>query len=213
MRRAFAEVDKDGSGSLDRKELKTLLRHLSIEVTAAQLEEAIDMIDDDDEGLIEIDEFLAKFSTIIQSFNPTVEAAERALDALPLKLVRAGPSADHDGCTEARFARTDGITDEVHSATYNPLGRLVLHVVEREAGALEAGTPLAAQLSNDGDEFFVLVHYGDGDGAAGRHSGSLVVYVRRGDCCRLRPRAAASCCYHRCRSYCSCCSYYCRCYY
>jgi hypothetical protein len=52
--RLFAEYDTDGSGSLDRMELHSLLTHVGLKMDLAVFEQAVDMFDIDGSGTLEV---------------------------------------------------------------------------------------------------------------------------------------------------------------
>jgi Ca2+-binding EF-hand superfamily protein len=60
----FCEADADGSGGLDRDEVKTLARQLGYPLSAVELDEAMAEMDTDGGGTVEFDEFLAWFRRI-----------------------------------------------------------------------------------------------------------------------------------------------------
>ena len=57
VRHAFNKYDSDGSGNIDRSEFAALLRHIGVNFTAAQFENAVTQLDPNDDG-IDFDEFI-----------------------------------------------------------------------------------------------------------------------------------------------------------
>lgn len=59
LRDAFAVFDSDGSGSIDRKELKRLMKKLGQALTEAELDAMMDEVDTNGDGEISFEEFKA----------------------------------------------------------------------------------------------------------------------------------------------------------
>jgi calmodulin len=59
LRDAFAVFDTDGSGSIDRKELKRLMKKLGQALTEAEVDAMMDEVDSNGDGEISYDEFKA----------------------------------------------------------------------------------------------------------------------------------------------------------
>jgi calmodulin len=59
LRDAFAVFDTDGSGSIDRKELKRLMKKLGQALTEAELDAMMDEVDTNGDGEISFEEFKA----------------------------------------------------------------------------------------------------------------------------------------------------------
>lgn len=57
VRHAFNKYDSDGSGNIDRSEFAALLRHIGVNFTATQFENAVTQLDPNDDG-IDFDEFI-----------------------------------------------------------------------------------------------------------------------------------------------------------
>ena len=57
LRDAFAVFDKDGSGSISRNELKTLMKNLGQSLSDAELDAMMDEVDTDGNGEIDFQEF------------------------------------------------------------------------------------------------------------------------------------------------------------
>lgn len=57
-RRTFAQFDKDNSGTIDIKELRTLLTSLHVNVSDEELQILMDSVDEDRSGEIDFDEFV-----------------------------------------------------------------------------------------------------------------------------------------------------------
>lgn len=62
LRRLFKEYDSDQSNYLSKEELRAALIKLTIELSEMQLDELISEIDLDNNGVIDIDEFIAFLS-------------------------------------------------------------------------------------------------------------------------------------------------------
>ena len=60
----FCEADADGSGGLDRDEVKTLARQLGYPLSAVELDEAMAEMDTDGGGSVEFDEFLRRMRPV-----------------------------------------------------------------------------------------------------------------------------------------------------
>eukprot|EP00941_MAST-03F_sp_MAST-3F-sp1_P002536 g2536.t1 len=58
-RKLFAEIDADGSGKLDRKEVKVLVERMGDPVTSKELDVAFNEMDPNNDGIIDVDEFIA----------------------------------------------------------------------------------------------------------------------------------------------------------
>lgn len=63
VRAAFGSFDGDANGKIDLIEFRELLVKLGVNVEAAQGEALFDVIDSDETGLIDFDEFHAWWST------------------------------------------------------------------------------------------------------------------------------------------------------
>ena len=61
-RDAFRLIDKDGSKTLDHAEFREALHRLDIELTEAQVDEVLTVVDTDGDGVIEFDEFVSRES-------------------------------------------------------------------------------------------------------------------------------------------------------
>eukprot|EP01043_Picozoa_sp_COSAG02_P063009 COSAG02_NODE_8825_length_2430_cov_6.219059_2_plen_138_part_00 len=75
----FCEADADGSGGLDRDEVKTLARQLGYPLSAVELDEAMAEMDTDGGGSVEFDEFLAWFRRIQDAGGKTSWAKQLAV--------------------------------------------------------------------------------------------------------------------------------------
>ena len=62
MRRAFAHFDKDGSGTIDKAELSKVFEELGDKLPPEQIERMMALLDQDDSGCINYEEFFAAFS-------------------------------------------------------------------------------------------------------------------------------------------------------
>merc|ERR1739841_56099 len=70
----FAEVDKDGSGEIDKAELKvamaTVAREASIEAPSdEQVDEVLKALDTDRNGLISVDEFKVLIKEVLKALS------------------------------------------------------------------------------------------------------------------------------------------------
>ena len=72
----FAEIDKDGSGTIDTSELQNLLSKLGKYLTPAELKLAVEKIDTDGSGVIEYDEFVAWYDAGGAEINFTANTEE-----------------------------------------------------------------------------------------------------------------------------------------
>jgi hypothetical protein len=94
----FAEYDTDGSGSLDRVELHSLLSHVGLKMDLAVFDQAVDMFDIDGSGTLEVSRLscLALIVSQLDEFlgflkSQREEAASRIRDILEFPvMVRAG---------------------------------------------------------------------------------------------------------------------------
>ncbi len=62
IREIFNHFDKDGSGTIDARELLALLRALGMDPSADDLAMAAEALDSDHDGRIDFDEFFAWWS-------------------------------------------------------------------------------------------------------------------------------------------------------
>lgn len=60
MRRCFREFDKDGSGSIDRTELKNVMREYNSDMSEGEIDRLLQIVDKDGSGLISYEEFIAQ---------------------------------------------------------------------------------------------------------------------------------------------------------
>ncbi len=63
LREAFAVFDSDGSGAIDRKELKRLMKKLGQALTEGELDAMMDEVDTNGDGQISFEEFKALMTT------------------------------------------------------------------------------------------------------------------------------------------------------
>ena len=68
LKDAFAVFDTDGSGSIDRKELKRLMKKLGQALTEAEVDAMMDEVDSNGDGEISYDEFKEMMVRIVQKF-------------------------------------------------------------------------------------------------------------------------------------------------
>ena len=54
----FEKFDKDGNGFLDRNEAKALLKRKNPQMTDQEIDQAIDMVDFNDDGQLSFKEFM-----------------------------------------------------------------------------------------------------------------------------------------------------------
>ena len=81
LRDAFAVFDTDGSGSIDRKELKRLMKKLGQALTEAELDAMMDEVDTNGDGEISFEEFKsmmvsARYSTGVEK-NSLIEKSNQ----------------------------------------------------------------------------------------------------------------------------------------
>jgi len=60
MSRCFREFDKDGSGSIDRSELKNAMREYNSEMSEGEIDRLLQIVDKDVSGSINYEEFIAQ---------------------------------------------------------------------------------------------------------------------------------------------------------
>jgi len=60
MRKCFRGFDVDGSGSIDRNELKNAMREYNSDMTDAEIDRLIQIVDKDGSGCINYEEFIAQ---------------------------------------------------------------------------------------------------------------------------------------------------------
>jgi Ca2+-binding EF-hand superfamily protein len=70
LRDAFAVFDTDGSGSIDRKELKRLMKKLGQALSEAELDAMMDEVDTNGDGEISFEEFKAM---MVSSFDASID--------------------------------------------------------------------------------------------------------------------------------------------
>ena len=79
MRSSFAEADSDGSGTLDRKEMKTLLgMHSGLSLSAPEMRSVYKSMDNDGDGSVNYSEFIPIMFDILVSAKAQEVAAEAA---------------------------------------------------------------------------------------------------------------------------------------
>ena len=59
LRQIFRDLDKDNSGYLDREEIALLAKRSGVELTDAQLDEALTVMDKDGDGIVDFPEFMS----------------------------------------------------------------------------------------------------------------------------------------------------------
>uniref|UniRef100_A0A7S1UFN2 EF-hand domain-containing protein n=1 Tax=Phaeomonas parva TaxID=124430 RepID=A0A7S1UFN2_9STRA len=57
-KKRFLEYDKDGSGELNKRELKKLLREVNKDLTTEEIANAVELLDESGDGMISLEEFL-----------------------------------------------------------------------------------------------------------------------------------------------------------
>lgn len=89
-RKLFVQTDDDGSGDLDRAEIAGLTRRLGLHLSPSEIEDALNAMDTDSDGVVSCEEFMQWFSVQCQSPSSTNknEVAAGALDRLK-RAVRA----------------------------------------------------------------------------------------------------------------------------
>ena len=93
----FANYDKDGSGSLDNKELRHALRHYGVDLTAGKVRQALARYDNEPNGTLSQDEFEALVSDIdngVISVKKDVPAPTPPPKAAPKAAGKAAPKAN-----------------------------------------------------------------------------------------------------------------------
>lgn len=68
VRKNFAFFDRDGNGFIDIKEFIELIKTISPEATEAQAVTGFELVDENKDGLIEFEEFLAWWQTVWYEF-------------------------------------------------------------------------------------------------------------------------------------------------
>jgi calmodulin len=61
LEQVFAEIDRNGNGTLEPDELKALMARADLDVSGQELDEMIKMADVDGDGLIDLQEFKQLF--------------------------------------------------------------------------------------------------------------------------------------------------------
>ena len=77
LRDAFAVFDSDGSGSIDRKELKRLMKKLGQALTEAELDAMMDEVDTNGDGEISFEEFKAMMVSLL-----SLECLQLTMDSI-----------------------------------------------------------------------------------------------------------------------------------
>merc|ERR1719326_540498 len=70
IKQAFQLFDTDDSGSIDGKELTTVLRALGFEPEPGEVEKMISDVDDDGNGTMEFDDFMRMMEAKIKNQDP-----------------------------------------------------------------------------------------------------------------------------------------------
>jgi calmodulin len=76
FKEAFALFDKDGDGTITTKELGTVMRSLGTNPTEAELQDMINEIDVDGNGIIDFSEFLVMMARKLQNTDSEEELRE-----------------------------------------------------------------------------------------------------------------------------------------
>ena len=66
FQKAFDEYDEDGSGEIDAKELRILMKELGMRRTEEQCAEMVDLVDEDGSGEIDFEEFCTMMVKVMQ---------------------------------------------------------------------------------------------------------------------------------------------------
>ncbi len=100
LRQLFGEIDEDGSGLLDRAEVRELAEKLGVTLSSAELDDAMAQMDEDGSGEVDFEEFAEWFKAMKE------QGGNRWVDALNDKL------GEYQKETEAFIATlNDGNTD------------------------------------------------------------------------------------------------------
>ncbi|KAG0494301.1 hypothetical protein HPP92_005295 [Vanilla planifolia] len=73
LKRVFQMFDRNGDGSITKKELSDSLRNLGINVPDAELQSMIDNIDTNGDGCVDMEEFGALYQTIMDEHDDADE--------------------------------------------------------------------------------------------------------------------------------------------
>jgi hypothetical protein len=84
LRRAFSLFDKDGDGTISRREFRQGWITLNLGLTYNEIDDLMNMVDTDKNGAISYDEFISKMDIHIQ--KKSKQAAELAKDVIFHKL-------------------------------------------------------------------------------------------------------------------------------
>ncbi len=60
MRQVFREFDKDGNGTVDKKELNEVFKEMGKRFSEAELKRMVELCDTDGDGTISYEEFITK---------------------------------------------------------------------------------------------------------------------------------------------------------
>mmetsp|Transcript_4610 Transcript_4610/g.6799 ORF Transcript_4610/g.6799 Transcript_4610/m.6799 type:complete len:161 (+) Transcript_4610:86-568(+) len=76
LRQAFSLFDKDGDGEITRVELKDVLQSLGQNPTEADIDDMIHEVDQDDNGIIDFEEFVTLMNQKLKNVDREAEALE-----------------------------------------------------------------------------------------------------------------------------------------
>ena len=125
----FSEADADGSGGLDRDEIKALSRQLGYPLSAADLNTAMAEMDTGGGGTVEFDEFLAWFQKVQEDGTEQAGGAKLLLDGAKDYMMKAAMGRD----TGHGFQYNGGLADRLKAAEEK----------RGERGAYQCGTIIA----------------------------------------------------------------------
>lgn len=110
----FLQADTDGSGTLDRREFKELIRSLNLNLTSRELRAILAEADENDDGVLEYREFVPVMVQLVYALrarNAAASAQEieeaQAREAAETYLLRGVPRETLEGMLRGIFASAD----------------------------------------------------------------------------------------------------------